>query len=179
MKIKKFKNLLFIVSFFAINTSYAATDQSVNQLFQQVDFTQILEESVKKMQPEIDKIAEYRIKAYTGTKQLDINQHLIAIKMSQLMQDVFNQLIHNSQTLTNIKTVYKNNYTEEEILAYIQFLKTQEGKSIFYKSLKVSDDISKIGQEMTENFINSPEFNQKYGAQIRAIENELKPLHQN
>ncbi len=156
-----------------------ATDSSVNKLFQTVDIISVLDQYLKSNIDDIDKQAIAIVRSHSGHAEMNTDEHLLSIKISSILQEMSNSLIHNPDTLNAFKQVYKNNFTEEELNSYIQFLATPEGQSIFKKSILISNEFSNLGKKMMENQINSPEFQQKYGKQIHDILQQLKSLNMN
>ena len=79
------------------------------------------------------------------------------------------------ETLQAIEQIYTEILSEEEVQAYLKFLRTPEGKSINQKNLTISSNVFQYMNNLNQKTLNDPEQNLKLKEQLLSI---IKPLIQ-
>ena len=79
------------------------------------------------------------------------------------------------ETLQAIEQIYTETLSEEEVQAYLKFLRTPEGKSINQKNLTISSNVFQYMNNLNQKTLNDPEQNLKVKEQLLSI---IKPLIQ-
>lgn len=173
-----FGNLFF--AFSSMTFATPATDQSINLFFNNLNLTEMFEVYQNKNTAAYDREADQIIKQYAGHSALTTDEHLLSIKLSLLLQNFSKDFIRSPEIKTELKKIYKEKFTEEEMQAYIKFLAPPEGRSIFYKSIEISGDLSEMGSNIMHKVMQTPEFEKKYSKQVTEIMQQLHELsHEN
>ncbi len=172
---------IFMIGFCLITNmqnTFASPAQlkSVKELITLSDLENVLNTSLEEMQPALDKQAENILLNILGKNELTTTQeHLAVLELSQLLKQTSSRVFARPETLQNIEKIYAEALTEEEIQAYLKFLKTPEGKSINKKNLKISTDVFQYMNSLSEQTLNDPEQSAELKEQFFTI---IKPLIQ-
>lgn len=124
--------LTFAFLIFA-SVGFAQTDshtQAVNELMEVMNMKQQMEESAERMfelqAKQMPQIAQYK----------------------DIMLDFFNKYINWETIGEDIKQVYKNSFTEEEIRDLIAFFKTDTGQKFTTQNPEINQQIAEISQSI-------------------------------
>ncbi len=90
----------------------------------------------KKCAPSYDQQAEEIIKNIFKTSTLNAEQQKAAKQIAEITASFSSKLISDPKFMQMLKNVYMQTFTEEEVLANIQFLETPLGQSINKKAAK-------------------------------------------
>ncbi|ENV51640.1 putative exported protein [Acinetobacter junii CIP 107470 = MTCC 11364] len=178
MNIKPFHYLLLCL---AICTSQdvsatPAQTKSVQELIKASDLEKVLNNSFEEMQPALDLEAERIILGILNKEKLTTNQELLAVlELSQLLKETSSKLFARPETIQAIEKIYKDTLSEEEIQAYLKFLKTPEGKSINQKNLKISTNVFQYMNTLSQKTLSDPEQSIQLKEQFLSI---IQPLIQ-
>ncbi|AZM39348.1 DUF2059 domain-containing protein [Acinetobacter sp. WCHA39] len=153
-----------------------ARTQSVKELIKLSDLENLLHSSLDEMQPALDSKAESMLLKILGKERLTTNQeHLALVELSQLLKDTSSKMFMRPETLQTIEQIYTETLSEEEVQAYLKFLRTPEGKSINQKNLTISSNVFQYMNNLNQKTLNDPEQNLKLKEQLLSI---IKPLIQ-
>lgn len=109
-------------------------------------------------------------------KKLTTNQELLAVlELSQLLKETSSKLFARPETIQAIEKIYKDTLSEEEIQAYLKFLKTPEGKSINQKNLQISTNVFQYMNTLSQKTLSDPEQSIQLQEQFLSI---IQPLIQ-
>ncbi|MEB3754629.1 DUF2059 domain-containing protein [Acinetobacter sp. MD2(2019)] len=146
----KHLSLGLVLAFSAYSsTSFAspAKPASVEQLMQLVQVQKLLKETSQSMSPVFEQQARTSIQNYTGHQTLTAQDLEAVKKLTNLYLDTMSDIFKNLNTEQMIRNIYQQSFTEEEVQAYIRFLKTPEGQSITAKTPVI---MQQTMQEMTQ-----------------------------
>ncbi|MEB3768204.1 DUF2059 domain-containing protein [Acinetobacter sp. MD2] len=146
----KHLSLGLVLAFSAYSsTSFASPVKpaSVEQLMQLVQVDKMLKDSTQAMHPVFEQQARDGVQKYTGHQTLTAQDLEAVQKMTALLQDMMSNIFKNLNTEQMIRNIYQQSFTEEEVQAYIRFLKTPEGQSINAKTPVI---MQQTMQEMTQ-----------------------------
>ncbi|USA52173.1 DUF2059 domain-containing protein [Acinetobacter sp. C32I] len=173
---KKFKQTLSCILLSTCSFSIfaqPATSKSVERAMELSDIKATLAQSQQEMRPVYDKQAEEMLKNIFKTLTLNAEQKKAANQIADVTASFSNKLISDPKFLQMLKNTYMQTFTEEEVLANIQFLETPIGQSINKKNSLLMSKIMQNSIEMSSQMMQDPkvqkEVNQK-------IENILMPL---
>ncbi len=153
-----------------------AQKKSVKELIKLSDLENLLHSSLDEMQPALDSKAESMLLKILGKERLTTNQeHLALVELSQLLKDTSSKMFMRPETLQAIEQIYTETLSEEEVQAYLKFLRTPEGKSINQKNLTISSNVFQYMNNLNQKTLNDPEQNLKLKEQLLSI---IKPLIQ-
>ena len=102
-------------------------------------------------------------------------EQLAALELSQLLKDTSSKVFARPETLQAIEKIYAETLSEEEVQAYLKFLKTPEGRSINQKTLKISTNVFQYMSHLSQQSLNDPEQSSQLKEQFLTI---IKPLVQ-
>ena len=156
-------------------TTYAkpATDASVERVLELSDIKATLARTQIEMRPIYDQQAEEIIKNVFQVQSLNPEQQKAAKEISTVIYSFSNKLISDPKFVQMLKNVYKQTFTEEEILANIQFLETPLGQSINKKTSKMMSEIMQQSMTMSAEMMQDSSTQNSINQQIKQI---LKPL---
>lgn len=153
-----------------------AQSKSVKELIKLSDLEAILNSSLDEMQPTLDLEAENILLRVLGKDRLTTTQEQLAvIELSQLLKDTSTRVFSRPETLQAIEKIYADSLSEEEVQAYLRFLKTAEGKSINQKTLKISTNVFQYMNNLSQKTLSEPEQSAQLKEQFLTI---IKPLIQ-
>ncbi|ENW06852.1 DUF2059 domain-containing protein [Acinetobacter beijerinckii] len=170
-----------MISFFLIGMmqnviASPAQTKSVRELIKLSDLENVLSTSLDEMQPTLDLEAENILLRVLGKEKLNTTQEYLAvIELSQLLKDTSSKVYARPETLQAIEKIYTETLTEEEIQAYLKFLRTPEGKSINQKNLKISTHVFQYMNNLSQQTLSDPEQSLQIKEQFLTI---IKPLIQ-
>jgi uncharacterized membrane-anchored protein YjiN (DUF445 family) len=175
---KKLNHILCAITLSALSAaSFAkpATEASVEKALKLSDIRSALAQSQQDMRPVYDLQAEEMLKNIFKTPALNAEQQKAAGQIAEVMGSFSNQLISDPKFMQMIKAVYMQTFSEEEVLANIQFLETPLGQSINKKSSKMMSEIMRNSITMSAQLMQDPAVQREMN---RKIEKILKPLLQ-
>lgn len=175
---KKLNHILYAITLSALSAaSFAkpATEASVEKALKLSDIRGALAQSQQDMRPVYDLQAEEMLKNIFKTPALNAEQQKAARQIAEVMGSFSNQLISDPKFMQMIKAVYMQTFSEEEVLANIQFLETPLGQSINKKSSKMMSEIMRNSITMSAQLMQDPAVQREMN---RKIEKILKPLLQ-
>ncbi|UTO20008.1 MULTISPECIES: DUF2059 domain-containing protein [Acinetobacter] len=170
-----------MISFFIIGMmqnaiASPAQTKSVRELIKLSDLENVLSTSLDEMQPTLDLEAENILLRVLGKEKLNTTQEYLAvIELSQLLKDTSSKVYARPETLQAIEKIYTETLTEEEIQAYLKFLRTPEGKSINQKNLKIGTHVFQYMNNLSQQTLSDPEQSLQIKEQFLTI---IKPLIQ-
>lgn len=175
---KKLNHILCAITLSILSTaSFAkpATEASVEKALKLSDIRGALAQSQQDMRPVYNLQAEEMLKNIFKTPALNAEQRKAAGQIAEVMGAFSNQLISDPKFMQMIKAVYMQTFSEEEVLANIQFLETPLGQSINKKSSKMMSEIMRNSITMSAQLTQDPAVQREMN---RKIEKILKPLLQ-
>lgn len=175
---KKLNHILYAITLSALSAaSFAkpATEASVEKALKLSDIRSALAQSQQDMRPVYDLQSEEMLKNIFKTPALNAEQQKAAGQIAEVMGSFSNQLISDPKFMQMIKAVYMQTFSEEEVLANIQFLETPLGQSINKKSSKMMSEIMRNSITMSAQLMQDPAVQREMN---RKIEKILKPLLQ-
>ena len=149
---KKLNHILCGITLCVLSTaSFAkpATEASVEKALKLGDLKGTLAQSQQEMRPVYDQQAEEIIKNIFKTSTLNTEQQKAAKQIAEITASFSSKLISDPKFMQMLKNVYMQTFTEEEVLANIQFLETPLGQSINKKSSKMMSEIMRNSIAMT------------------------------
>ncbi|CAM4439729.1 hypothetical protein F901_00540 [Acinetobacter dispersus] len=153
-----------------------AQTKSVKELIKLSELENVLNTSLDEMQPTLDLEAENILLRVLGKEELTTTQeHLAVLELSQLLKDTSSKVFARPETVQAIEKIYADTLSEEEIQAYLKFLKTPEGKSINQKTLQISTNVFQYMNNLSQKTLNDPEQSSQLKEQFLTI---IKPLIQ-
>lgn len=153
-----------------------AQGKSVKELIKLSDLENVLNTSLDEMQPTLDLEAENILLRVLGKEELTTTQeHLAVLELSQLLKDTSSKVFARPETIQAIEKIYTDALSEEEVQAYLRFLKTPEGKSINQKTLQISTNVFQYMSNLSQKTLNDPEQSSQLKEQFLTI---IKPLIQ-
>ncbi|MHA3049930.1 DUF2059 domain-containing protein [Acinetobacter sp. ANC 4641] len=156
-------------------TTLAAPAQpaSVQELIRLSNAEQLVKEAVKSYTPYFQKHSEQVIKEYTGHETLTEQDQVAVQKLSKIFLNTVETFLQQAKPIEIIKNIYTQQLSEEEVQAYIRFLKSPEGQSINQKMPIILQQTAQKINQATENLTQDKKFQQQITQQIA---NVLKPL---
>ncbi|OTG57927.1 hypothetical protein B9T36_13245 [Acinetobacter sp. ANC 4204] len=173
---KKLNHMLYGIALCVLSTaSFAkpATEASVEKALKLGDIKGTLAQSQQEMRPVYDQQAEEIIKNIFKTSTLNPEQQKAAKQIAEITASFSSKLISDPKFMQMLKDVYMQTFTEEEVLANIQFLETPLGQSINKKSSKMMSEIMRNSIAMSAEMMQDPAIQQEMN---RQIEKTLTPL---
>ena len=173
---KKFNQLLCSIALCSLSfTTFAqpATQTSVEKALKLSDISGTLTQSQQDMRPIYDQQAEEIIKNIFKTSTLNTEQQKAAKQIAEITASFSSKLISDPKFMQMLKNVYMQTFTEEEVLANIQFLETPLGQSINKKSSKMMSEIMRNSIAMSAEMMQDPAIQLEMN---RQIEKTLTPL---
>lgn len=150
-----------------------ATSTSVERAMELSDIKATLAQSQKEMRPVYDKQAEEMLKKIFNTLTLNAEQKKAAHQIADVTESFSNKLISDPKFLQMLKNTYMQTFTEEEVLANIQFLETPIGQSINKKNSLLMSKIMQNSMEMSSQMMQDPKIQKEVNQKIEKI---LMPL---
>ena len=150
-----------------------ATEASVEKALKLSDISGTLAQSQQDMHPIYDQQAEEVIRNIFKIQQLNAEQQKAAKQIADVTASFSQKLISNPKFVQMLKKVYMQTFTEEEVLANIQFLETPIGQSINKKSSKMMAEIMRNSIEMSTAMMQDPTTQKEMNQRVEKI---LKPL---
>lgn len=146
---------------------------SVQELIRLSNAEQLVKEAVKNYAPYFQKHSEQVIKDYTGHQTLTEQDQVAAQKLSKIFVNTVEVFLQQAKPIEIIQNIYTKQLSEEEVQAYIRFLKSPEGQSINKKMpIILQQTVQQINQA-TEKLTQDKKFQQQMTQQIADV---LKPL---
>ncbi|QDK98842.1 DUF2059 domain-containing protein [Acinetobacter tandoii] len=173
---KKIQHTLAILSLFILSlTAFAkpANEASVEKALKLSDISGTLAQSQQEMHPVYQQQAEDTIKQIFKTSNLNAEQQKAANQIADITASFSNKLISDPKFMQMLKDVYQKTFTEEEVLANIQFLETPIGQSINKKSSKMMSEVMRNSIDMSVQMMQDPATQREIN---RQIEKTLAPL---
>ena len=173
---KKFNQLLCSIALCSLSfTTFAqpATETSVEKALKLSDISGTLAQSQQDMRPIYDQQAEEVIRNIFKVQQLNAEQQKAAKQIADVTASFSQKLISDPKFVQMLKGVYMQTFTEEEVLANIQFLETPIGQSINKKSSKMMAEIMRNSIEISTAMMQDPTTQKEMNQRVEKI---LKPL---
>lgn len=173
---KKIQHTLVVLSLSILSfTAFAkpATETSVEKALKLSDISGTLAQSQQEMRPVYQQQAEDTIKQIFKTSSLNAEQQMAANQIADITAPFSNKLISDPKFMQMLKDVYQKTFTEEEVLANIQFLETPIGQSINKKSSKMMSEVMRNSIDMSAQMMQDPATQREIN---RQIEKTLAPL---
>lgn len=173
---KKFNQLLCSITLCSLSfATFAqpATEASVEKALKLSDISGTLAQSQQDMRPIYDQQAEEVIRNIFKIQQLNAEQQKAAKQIADVTASFSQKLISDPKFVQMLKRVYMQTFTEEEVLANIQFLETPIGQSINKKSSKMMAEIMRNSIEMSTTMMQDPTTQKEMNQRVEKI---LKPL---
>lgn len=170
----KLKNLglPLILALGCLNSTAFATpakSSSVEQLMQLTHVNQTLQDSTQAMQPVFEQQSVQIIQKYTGHQTLTAQDLTASKQMTAVFKNMTADLLKKTNTEEMIRKLYQQNFSEEEVQAYIRFLNTPEGRSIEQKTPVLMKQIGLEMAKITQHGLLSESEQNKYKQQIQNI----------
>lgn len=113
------------------------------------------------------------VQQHTGHAQLTAKDLAVVEKLTQSMLNTSQDYLRRMNVTQSIEGVYATYYTDQEIQAYLRFLKSPEGRSIMSKKPQISAAIDQQIAMSISNIAKSANFQQSIGQNIQQILAEL------
>ena len=150
--------------------------KSVKELIKLSELENVLHTSLNEMQPTLDAEAENILLRILGKQRLTTTaEHLAVIELGQLLKETSSKMFARPETLQAIEQIYTETLSEEEVQAYLKFLRTPEGKSINQKNLKINTNVFQYMNNLSQKTLADPEQSLQLKEQLLSI---IKPLIQ-
>jgi hypothetical protein len=150
--------------------------KSVKELIKLSELENILHTPLDEMQPTLDAEAENILLRILGKQRLTTTEeHLAVIELGQLLKQTSSKMFARPKTLQAIEQIYTETLSEEEVQAYLKFLRTPEGKSINQKNLKINTNVFQYMNNLSQKTLADPEQSLQLKEQLLSI---IKPLIQ-
>lgn len=174
----KLKNLClpFMLTLGCLSSAAFATPakpSSVEQLVQLAQIHKTVQDSIQAMRPVFQQKSVQTIQTYTGHQTLTTQDLTASQQLTAVLQNMTAESLKNANIDEMIRNIYQQNFTEEEVQAYIRFLNTPEGHSITQKTPMIMSQIGQDVAKLTQKGSFSQQQQEKYKQQIQDI---LKPL---
>ncbi|MDV2438342.1 DUF2059 domain-containing protein [Acinetobacter gerneri] len=170
--------ILFGSLFFAFSSmtfATPATDKSVQQFFAVIKYQEQMQTLMQKMTPLFDQQAnQFLSVTLKRTVTENTEDQLAIIKISQLFQEIVNKAYQDPAIHSKFEKIYLNNFTEEEIQAFIKFFSSPEGQSYLQKTPSVFSESFQVGKDTILDYIKNPKVIKEYAPQLHKIVDELK-----
>ncbi|WP_111893307.1 DUF2059 domain-containing protein [Acinetobacter sp. MB5] len=150
-----------------------AKPASVDELIQLSNAEKLVKESVNSYTPYFQKHSEQVIKNYTGHQVLTEQDQIAAHKLTNIFLSTVEIFLQQAKPVEIVKNIYTKQLSEEEVQAYIHFLKSPEGQSINQKMPIILQQTAQQINQVTENLTQDKKFQQQMTQQIADV---LKPL---
>ncbi|MHA3892745.1 DUF2059 domain-containing protein [Acinetobacter sp. GXMZU3951] len=150
-----------------------ASEASVEKALKLSDIRGTLAQSQQEMRPVYQQQAEETIKQIFNTANLNPEQQKAANQIADITASFSNKLISDPKFMQMLKDVYQKTFTEEEVLANIQFLETPLGQSINKKSSKMMSEVMRNSMDLSTQMMQDPATQREINHQI---EKTLAPL---
>ncbi|MFC3172196.1 DUF2059 domain-containing protein [Acinetobacter vivianii] len=152
-----------------------AQSKSIKELIKLSDLEHVLNTSLDEMQPTLDLEAENILLRVLGKDELTTTQeHLAVLELSQLLKET-SSMFARPETIQAIEKIYADALSEEEVQAYLKFLKTPEGQSINQKTLQITTHVFQYMNNISQKTLSDPEQSSQLKEQFLTI---IKPLIQ-
>lgn len=150
--------------------------KSVKELIKLSELENVLHTSLDEMQPTLDAEAENILLRILGKQRLTTTEEYLAvIELGQLLKQTSSKMFARPETLQAIEQIYTETLSEEEVQAYLKFLRTPEGKSINQKNLKINTNVFQYMNNLSQKTLADPEQSLQLKEQLLSI---IKPLIQ-
>ncbi|GAB3048027.1 DUF2059 domain-containing protein [Acinetobacter apis] len=113
------------------------------------------------------------VQQHTGHSQLTAKDLAVVDKLTQSMLSTSQDYLKRMNIMQSIEGVYATYYTDQEIQAYLRFLKSPEGRSIMSKRTQISGAIDQQIAMSITNIAKSASFQQTISQNIQRILAEL------
>ena len=150
-----------------------ATEASVEKALVLSDIKGTLAQSQQEMRPVYEQQAEEMLKNMFKTTTLNAEQQKAAQQIADITASFSGKLVSDPKFMQMLKDVYMQTFTEEEVLANIQFLETPVGQSISKKSSKMMSEIMRNSIEMSAQMMQDPAIQDEINQQVAQT---LEPL---
>ncbi|MCG2573178.1 DUF2059 domain-containing protein [Acinetobacter sp. ME22] len=150
-----------------------AQSSSVNEMMNLINAEQLFKATINSSQPRFQQLSEKMIKDYTGHQTFTEQDQIAVKKLSNLLTNTVENSIQQAKPIEIIKNIYMEQFSEEEIQAYIRFLKSPEGQSINQKMPIILQTTIQEMDQMGTKIFKDPKLKQQITQQIVDI---LKPL---
>ncbi|TCB67673.1 DUF2059 domain-containing protein [Acinetobacter sp. ANC 4178] len=155
-----------------------ATEASVEKALVLSDIKGTLAQSQQEMRPVYEQQAEEMLKNMFKTTTLNAEQQKAAQQIADITASFSGKLISDPKFMQMLKDVYMQTFTEEEVLANIQFLETPVGQSISKKSSKMMSEIMRNSIDMSAQMMQDPatqdEINQQVAQTLEPLFKQVK-----
>lgn len=169
---KKLNQIFCCISLTTLSlAAYAqpATEASAKKAIELSNMKGILLQSQQEMRPVFDTQAEEMLKNMFKTTTLNPEQQKAANQIAEVTANFSNKLIADPKFMQMLQDVYQQTFTEEEVLANIEFLKTPLGQSINKKSSTMMSKIMQNSLEMSSQMMQDPKTQEEVNQKIAQI----------
>ncbi|WP_151710280.1 DUF2059 domain-containing protein [Acinetobacter brisouii] len=156
-------------------TAFASPAQpkSVDELLKLANIDQTIQNSINNMQPYYYQQGVTIVKDYTQHTTLNQQELNAASQLSQLMLGTTRNILTQSNFHDVMQKIYAQQFSEQEVQAYIRFLKTPEGQAINRKTPALIAETSKQMAQISTSVMQQPQMKQQLQVQVANI---LKPI---
>ncbi|MBF7684468.1 DUF2059 domain-containing protein [Acinetobacter sp. B10A] len=170
-----YKQLLHIALWTVAVTSsthlYANTP--TQELMSITDANRNLNNTVNSMLPIYKQRATQMVQQRTGHTTLNAKDIQVVDQLTQSMFNTSQDYLKRMNMLQSIEGVYATYYTDQEIQAYLKFLKSPEGRSITSKNAQLNAAVEQQIAVSIANLAKSVSFQQKIAQDTQSILNQL------
>lgn len=150
-----------------------ADPKSVDELMKLANIDQSVQDSINAMQPYYQQQGINIVKDYTQHTTLNQQELNAAHQLGQLIFDTTKNILVQSNFHDVMQKIYTQQFSEQEVKAYIRFLKTPEGQAINRKTPALISETSKQVAQISTAMMQNPALKQQLQAQVTEI---LKPI---
>ncbi|WP_171258574.1 DUF2059 domain-containing protein [Acinetobacter boissieri] len=166
-----YKKLLH-VGLFALATSLSThiyANSPTQELMSLTDASRTLNNTINSMLPIYKQRATQMVEQRTGHNPLTARDLQVVDQLTQSMFATSQDYLKRMNMLQSIEGVYATYYTDQEIQAYLKFLKSPEGRSIMSKNAQVNAAVEQQVAISIANLAKSMSFQQKISQDTQNI----------
>lgn len=134
-----------------------ASDQQVTQLIQVMNVEQLLQDTIKKLRPQLNQQAYTIVQSIVNRDQLSPEEKSIANELADQLYQLTLKSVEWSKIQPVYQKIYKDVYSAEEVQAQIDFYSSPIGQSILKKTPIVAQESMKIVNGQLMNTLQTAE----------------------
>lgn len=149
-----------ILTLATLFTSITHANSPEQELIALTDTRQILKNSINSMLPVYKQRATQMVQQRTGHTTLNSKDLQVVDQLTQSLFNTSEDFLNRMNIQQSIEGVYASYYTEQEVQAYLKFLKSPEGRSIMSKNAQVNAAVEQQVATSIGNMAKSVRFQQ-------------------
>ncbi|MBF7696419.1 DUF2059 domain-containing protein [Acinetobacter rathckeae] len=163
---------LLHVGLFALATTLSThiyANSPTQELISLTNASHTLDNTINSMVPIYKQRATQMVQQRTGHNPLTAKDLQVVDQLTQSMFNTSQDYLKRMNMLQSIEGVYATYYTDQEIQAYLKFLKSPEGRSIMSKNTQVNAAVEQQVAISITNLAKSVSFQQKIAQDSQSI----------